>query len=89
MPIAIRLILFTGISIALAYAINTYGFGLAHSSEWGYLAFLFSPGIIMIFIHGSLGEAVSWTLLILINIFYYEAIYRFFWQKHTKHGVKS
>jgi hypothetical protein len=78
MSIVIRLMLFFGLSAASAYAIDTYGFALAHSLEGGVLAFLLSPGIIMIFVHGDISATVSWALFVMISILYYEVIYRLF-----------
>jgi hypothetical protein len=76
MPITVRLILFSILSLAAAYLIDRFGFALAHSLEWGGLAFLFSPGIFVIFFHEDLGTPLSWVVLVLVNICYYELIYR-------------
>jgi hypothetical protein len=73
---SLRLISFLILSIAAAFAINEFGFGIAHSLALGLAAFLLSPGILLFFVSERLGSTGSWAVLILVNVIYYEAIYR-------------
>jgi hypothetical protein len=73
---SLRLISFLILSIAAAFAINAFGFGIAHSGPLGVLAFLLSPGILVVFVSERLGSAGSWAALILVDVIYYEMIYR-------------
>ena len=82
MSIAIRLTLFSVLSIGSAYVVDTYGFALAHSLGLGVLAFILSPGIIMVFFHGNFSVILSWAFFVVINILYYEAICRLFLRIH-------
>jgi hypothetical protein len=73
---SLRLISFLILSIAAAFAINEFSFGIAHSVALGLLAFLLSPGVLAVFVSERLGSTVSWAVLILVNLIYYEVIYR-------------
>lgn len=86
MSIIIRLTLFLILAVFSAYVINGAGFVLAHSLAWTVLTFLFSPGILMVFFHGDIDIQLSWTLLVLINICYYEIIYRLIRRKWKPAG---
>jgi hypothetical protein len=70
------MLFFLALSAAWAYGIATLGFALAHSLALGILTFAFSPGIIIIFLRGDLSESIAWTILIVMNVLYYELIYR-------------
>jgi hypothetical protein len=72
----IRLMLFLILAVLAAYVINGAGFFLAHSLAWTMFTFLLSPGILMVFFHGDIDVQLSWALLVLIDICYYEMIYR-------------
>ncbi len=76
MSIAIRLLLFLGLSILAAYLVETYGFFLVHSIGGGIVALILSPGVLVIFAGGSVSKVLLWIFFIIINIFYYEAIFR-------------
>lgn len=76
MSMSLRLIAFLILSMAAAFAINEFGFGIAHSVALGLVAFLLSPGILVFFVSERLGSTGSWAALILGNIIYYEVIYR-------------
>jgi hypothetical protein len=73
---SLRLISLLMLSIAAAFAINEFGFGIAHSVALGLVAFLLSPGILVFFVSERLGSTASWAVLILVNLIYYEVIYR-------------
>jgi ribose/xylose/arabinose/galactoside ABC-type transport system permease subunit len=88
MRLSVRLMLFLIIAISMTYVINTYGFGLSHSAALGFIAFLLSPGVILIFIRGGLDPLVSWVLLAAINVVYYEMIYRLISHNRSKQQVK-
>ncbi|GAB3404506.1 hypothetical protein GCM10027318_14300 [Massilia agilis] len=76
MSMRLRLIAFLILSIAAAFAINEFGFGIAHSVPLGLVAFLLSPGILVFFVSERLGSTGSWAAFILGNVIYYEVIYR-------------
>lgn len=85
MSMSLRLILFLILSIAAAFAINEYGFGIAHSVPLGLVTFLLSPGILVLFVSERLGSTGSWAAVILVNVIYYEVIYRAArWMRHEK-----
>lgn len=76
MSMSLRLISFLILSIAAAFVINEFGFGIAHSVAFGIVAFLLAPGILVFFVSERLGSTGSWAVLILANVIYYEVIYR-------------
>jgi hypothetical protein len=47
-----------------------------NSSAALYVFLLISPGRLLIFLHGALCPAIVWTIFILINIYYFELLYR-------------
>jgi hypothetical protein len=73
---SLRLVLFLILSIAAAFVINEYGFGIAHSTALGLMTLLLAPGILVIFFSERLGSIGSWAILILVNAIYFEALYR-------------
>ncbi len=76
MSIVIRLLLFLGLSILAAYLVEAFGFGIVHSLVGGIITFLLSPGVIVIFVGESVSKTLLWVLFVVINIFYYEVIFR-------------
>jgi hypothetical protein len=76
MSMTVRLFSFLILSIAAAYVVDVFGFGLVHSKSSGFLTLLLSPGVVIIFIREGLTANVSWALLVLTNVLYYEAVYR-------------
>lgn len=82
MSIIIRLTFFISLSILEAVAIGKFGFLIVHSSVAGIISLILSPGVFVIFFKGILGTSFSWFLLCLINVIYFESIYRlFYWRK--------
>lgn len=88
MQLAIRLAAYVLMALAIAFAIEQYGFGIAHSAAWVILITLLAPGFLIVFFLGGLGALVSWSAFVLINCVYYEAIYRAVFQarRHRKSG---
>lgn len=76
MAMSFRLITFLIASIGAALVINTFGYGLAHSAFLGLATFILSPGILVFFFSERLGSAASWGVLILVDVIYYELVYR-------------
>jgi hypothetical protein len=62
---SLRLISLLILSIAAAFAINEFGFGIVHSVDLGLVAVLLSPGILVIFVSERLGSTSFWAVLIL------------------------
>ena len=76
MSMRLRLILFLILSIAAAFAINKFGFGIAHDAALGLMGILLTPGILVVIFSERLGSTGSWAVFILVNVIYYEVIYR-------------
>lgn len=77
MQLIVRFFLFLAIAIGLAFLLDTYGFAIAHSGFAGALAFLFSPGIILVFATAGVDPSVKWVLVVILNVLYYQLIYLF------------
>lgn len=75
MQLIVRSFLFLAIAIGLAFLVDTYGFTIAHSGFAGALAFLLSPGIILVFAPAGLDPSLRWVLVVILNVIYYQLIY--------------
>jgi hypothetical protein len=74
-PLAWRLGVFLLVAVVMGWGFDVFSFGLVHSSG-AYLMFLVSPGLLVIFAGESLPPVMFWSVVILINVIYYEILFR-------------
>jgi Flp pilus assembly protein TadB len=76
MQVAIRLTIFCSVSAFIAVVFERNGFALVHSSTAAYFLFLVAPGCLLIFLHGTLSPMIVWPIFVVVNVLYYEIIFR-------------
>lgn len=83
----VRLLLWLTLSCLSLYFVNIYSFTLAHSTG-GILAVLVCPGILVIVANLLIGMP-GWVMAVVINLMYYEWLWRLTIKKRSKKQAKD